>query len=245
MIRYERIILSTDIPTQAREHRNNPEIWKWCRQYTLISKDQQKKWLEKIEDDPTIKMFGIYNMKMISQNFPIEHEFEKAIGVCGLTSINHIHGTAEWSAYLFPEYHGKGYAKQSLIALLYHAFNDMNLNCVWGECFEHNNAVLGLAEKLGFKQEGKLRQRYFKEGKYIDTIMVSMLRSEFQKKYHLYRDKGVLVQCARCERNDACITAMAKAAGTTIIVPLTEDNLEQCNCEKIRKELEADHLRLS
>ena len=83
--------LVAEIPKQAREWRNHPDVWKWCRQYTLISPKQHEKWLEKIENDPRIKMFGI------------KHN-ETELGVCGLTSIDKHNQSAEFSLYIAPEF---------------------------------------------------------------------------------------------------------------------------------------------
>ena len=59
MIKFLDLALTPDIPSLAREWRNSDEIRKFCRQYSLISEYSQTKWLEKIEADQSIKMFGI------------------------------------------------------------------------------------------------------------------------------------------------------------------------------------------
>jgi len=101
------------------------------------------------------------------------------VGVCGLTSIDKHNQSAEFSLYIRPDRHRMGYGADALRLLLRHAFFDLNLNRIWGETYEGNPA-LAMFEKVGMKQEGRLRQTYFREGRFIDSIIVSMLRTEWQ-----------------------------------------------------------------
>lgn len=160
------VYLTADIPKDARMWRNTLEVRSWCRQYTAIDENQHKKWLEKISFDPTIKMFGI-----------AKDDIE--IGVCGLTSINHVNQSAEFSLYIAPKYQRKGLGKLAMKALLTHGFNDFNLNRIWGETF-FGNPALKMFSDLGMKTEGRMRETYFRDGKWIDSFIVSILRREFR-----------------------------------------------------------------
>jgi RimJ/RimL family protein N-acetyltransferase len=99
------------------------------------------------------------------------------VGVCGLTSIDHINSRAEFSLYISPSEHGKGHGKAALRTLVDHAFNDLNLNCVWGETFAGNPAAK-MFESVGFKKEGERRAFYYRDGEYITASLYSMLRGE-------------------------------------------------------------------
>lgn len=164
MIRGNKISLSAEIPALAICWRNNYETWRWCRQYTLLSVEDHNAWLARIATDKTIKMFGIFN------------EYE--VGVCGLTSIDRLNQSAEFSLYIAPDFRKKGYAKDALQTLCKHGFEDHNLNRIWGEVFDGNPA-LGMFEKLGFQREGTLKQAYFRNGKFIDAHRIALLRENF------------------------------------------------------------------
>ena len=144
--------------------RNSPEVNAWTRQNGLLSLGDMERWMDRIETDKTIKMFGLMNGT-------------EAVGTCGLTSIDLTHGTAEFSLLIGPEFHRKGYGRAGLIELLKYGFKNYPLNLIFGETFEGNPAR-HLFRKLGFVEEGFLRQRYFKNGKHINSIMLSMLREE-------------------------------------------------------------------
>lgn len=164
--------LVKDIPRDALAWRNAPIINKWCRQVTDISSFSHSRWLEKIETDPTIEMYGILDKsKVMVQMLDLE------IGVCGFTSINHINQSAEFSLYIAPKYQKKGFGADALRLLCNHGFKSMNLNRIWGEVFIGNPAMK-IFQQLGFVLEGHLRQSYFKDGKFIDSEIISLLRGE-------------------------------------------------------------------
>ena len=177
MLNGERVYLSSEIPIDARGWRNERCVWEWCRQNTLISEAAHQRWLERIETDPTIKMFGIHN------------EILEHIGVCGLTSIDRVNQTAEFSLYIAPHEWKKGYGKDALKTLITHGFNDLNLNRIWGETYDGNPA-LKMFLSLGMKHEGTSRQAYFRNGRFIDCHRVAVLRSEWNETGNLVADSG-------------------------------------------------------
>jgi RimJ/RimL family protein N-acetyltransferase len=64
--------------------------------------------------------------------------------------------------------------------LLKFAFERLNLNRVSLRVFDYNQRAIKSYEKCGFKREGVLRQDRFYAGGYHDTIMMGILRQEFQ-----------------------------------------------------------------
>ena len=161
------IALHADIPDEARRWRNDKEVWQWCRQNTLLSEADHTFWLERLRVDKTIKMFGVVHRH---DNTPM--------GVCGLTSIDRVNQSAEFSLYIATEYQGRGFGKVALRILLHHAFMDQNLNRVWGETYDGNPAIK-MFEKLGMKHEGTLRQSYYRDGRFIDSHIYAILRGDY------------------------------------------------------------------
>ncbi len=160
--------LVSELSDKQFEWRNHPSIYKFTRQNGLLTPGQHAEWLRHIERDRTIQMFGLRSNGA-------------AVGTAGLTNISIQHGTAEFSLLIAPNFHRQGYGRAALIALLRYGFNHMRLHCIWGETFTTNPAF-EMFKKLGFIEEGRVRQRYFKEGEYQDAFIVSMLRSEFMEK---------------------------------------------------------------
>jgi RimJ/RimL family protein N-acetyltransferase len=74
---------------------------------------------------------------------------------------------------------GKGYGTQAMRLMLGHAFNTLNLNRVALRVFESNARARACYLKVGFQEEGRLRQDRFAGGRYEDVLLMSVLRSEW------------------------------------------------------------------
>lgn len=176
--------LIPEISEKQMSWRNDPAIMQFTRQSKILTQRDMELWRDRISLDDTIQMFGIeIDVKGTDSYQPRSSKFEYKdtanAGTCGLTSISMIHRHAEWSLLIGPEYQGKGYGKAALKLLLEYGFNHLGLNRIWGEIFETNEKCLNMAEKMGFTREGKLRKSYFKEGTWINSIIVSMLCEEW------------------------------------------------------------------
>ena len=147
--------------------RNNPAIYKWCRQNDVLHPEMHKRWYENQYVDKTMSMYMI------------ENGSEAPVGVCGLTSIDLINSRAEFSLYIGPEHHKQGYGEAALRELLKKGFLTFGLNSIWGESFDGNPAVT-MFERVGFKHEGTRRDFYMREGKFINVHLFSILRSEYE-----------------------------------------------------------------
>ena len=150
-----------------RAWRNDPAIYKWCRQSDLITDRAQAEWFERQAKDSSIKMYAIHDSTHL-----------KIVGVCGLTSIDMLCRRAEFSIYIAPEFQKLGIGKKALIQLIHHGFKNLGLNSIWGETFDGNPAAK-MFESLGFKKEGTRRAFYFKSGEFIDAHLYSVLESEW------------------------------------------------------------------
>ena len=153
---------------QLRKWRNRPELRKYFREYKEISKTMQHGWFEKINNDGGQVNFEIRDKKN-----------NKLIGHCGLYYISWVHRHAEFGIYIGDDnFRNGGYGSDALRILIKYGFNDLNLNKIWCEVYS-NNTALEVYKYLGFKHEGTSRQHYYNEGKYWDSHILSMLKSEF------------------------------------------------------------------
>ncbi|GAP22392.1 GNAT family N-acetyltransferase [Leptolinea tardivitalis] len=78
------------------------------------------------------------------------------------------------------KYWNRGFGREAMQLMLRHAFNDLNLNRVSLTVFSTNERAIKAYHAVGFVEEGRLREDIFKNGRYIDTIIMSVLRSEWQ-----------------------------------------------------------------
>jgi RimJ/RimL family protein N-acetyltransferase len=155
------------ISSKLMTWRNDPAVQQWCRQWTWISEGEQRAWEDSLCWDKTVKMFGLY-----------KDEDTDAVGVAGFTSIDPINHSAEFSLYIAPNRQGQDLGNQALRELLRHGFEDWNFHRIWGEVFDGNPA-LKLFEEAGFQVEGKLRDSYWRKGKWITSYAIAILRDEW------------------------------------------------------------------
>ncbi|MEA4890277.1 MAG: GNAT family protein [Clostridiaceae bacterium] len=74
---------------------------------------------------------------------------------------------------------GQGLAAEALSLLIDYSFNELGLHRLWARIIEDNAPSLRLFGKLGFQQEGLLRDHVRRRGHYRDMIQLSLLRQEW------------------------------------------------------------------
>lgn len=155
-----------------REWRNREHYNKFFREYKQISKTMQKKWFEeKVNNDNSTIMFAIRDINT-----------RALLGCCGLCYINWVNRHADLSLYIGwdDSYIDEvGYAKESCFLLFDYGFKKLNLNKIWTEIYEFDTKKNNLYTQIGMKVDGKLRDQYYYNGQYYDSIMMSILDNEF------------------------------------------------------------------
>lgn len=77
------------------------------------------------------------------------------------------------------DYWNQGYGTDAARTMLRVAFDDLSLHRVFLRVHADNARGIRCYEKVGFQREGKLRESVFREGAYRDTVLMSILVSEF------------------------------------------------------------------
>lgn len=180
MIIGEKVILTKpnkeDMST-LHEWRNNPIFRQYYREFRETNLDDQMDWYENVLLKDTTW-----------HHFTVSPKDNDKI-IIGVVFLNHIHAhyrTGEFGITLADDtYRGKGYGKDMLITLIKYGFNELNLNRIWCEVYSNNNSI-HLYKKLGFKSEGTLRENVYKNGNYLDSHILGMLKKEF---FEIYGEK--------------------------------------------------------
>lgn len=151
--------------------RNLPEVRKMYAGHPFfVNPEKENLWFQKIltSDYPTAA-FGIEIV-----------EIEKLVGLSFLKDINYIHRTAEYSIFMIDKtYENRWYLRHAYFQALDFAFYDLNLNRVWAKIYEYNRKALGLIQYFGFKKEGVIRQSAFMDGEFVNEVILSLLREEY------------------------------------------------------------------
>ena len=78
------------------------------------------------------------------------------------------------------DYWNGGYGTDAMRLLLDYAFNHKNLRRIEALVLEDNIGSRKMHEKLGYKQEGVLRESVYKDGRYKNQIFYALLKSEYK-----------------------------------------------------------------
>lgn len=103
------------------------------------------------------------------------------IGIIGHYRIQPQNYRAEIGYMLLPEFHGKGIITEAIKAALIYGFEVMQLHSIEAVIDPDNIASERVLQKNGFVKEAHILENEFFEGKFLDTVIYSLLRRNFKK----------------------------------------------------------------
>lgn len=172
-----RAVEKEDLPTFVR-WLNDPEVQQGITIFHPFSQAQEENWFENMLKRPVEEQ-----VLGIEVNEPSGEEGMKnwkLIGSLGFMDISWRIRSAEFGIMIGEKnYWGKGYGTEAVRLLTKYGFNTLNLNRISLRVFEDNHRAIRAYEKAGFTLEGRMRQAEFHHGKYLDVLIMSVLRSDF------------------------------------------------------------------
>ena len=104
----------------------------------------------------------------------------------GVTEIHHLdlhHRQASFGIVIGDRQEwGKGYGAEVTALLCEYVFSGLEMNRVWLHVDEHNERAIRVYEKVGFQREGLLRQDRYTDAGYHNTVVMAVLREEWQQR---------------------------------------------------------------
>ena len=82
---------------------------------------------------------------------------------------------------LLAEYRSRGFMTEAMTAILDYGFDAMKLHRVEAQIEPINLPSIRLAERLGFRRDGILRENTFFRGRFIDDAVYSLLEREWRE----------------------------------------------------------------
>jgi len=102
------------------------------------------------------------------------------IGDIGLHHRDRRSGTSAFGIGIYdPEYIGQGYGREAISLLLDWMFRIQNYQRVWLDTWATNERAIRCYAALGFVEEGRQRRHQYVDGKYVDVVMMGLLREEW------------------------------------------------------------------
>ena len=107
-----------------------------------------------------------------------------SIGYFRLSNYSDVNKNIYIGADLHKDWRGQGLAYESYCKFIPFIFETYNLNKITLEVLSNNLVAINLYKKLGFVLEGTKRKEIYKNGLYIDSEIMSMLRDEYEKQFN-------------------------------------------------------------
>lgn len=106
---------------------------------------------------------------------------DRLIGTCALSGLDPDNGSALFHITIGEkDCWGKGYGSEATRLMLAHAFETLRLHRIGLSVFEFNERAIRAYRKIGFVVEGRAREAIWRDGRWWDEIMMSMLDREWR-----------------------------------------------------------------
>lgn len=102
-------------------------------------------------------------------------------GVLNITQIDSINQTCEWGFYIGSPHAPKGMGTILGYTALNYIFQELHIRKISAQVFDFNDKSINFHNKMGFTQEGKLREHVLKNGRYIGILLYGFLSSEWRE----------------------------------------------------------------
>lgn len=149
---------------------NSPEITRMLGGWHFPSSlSDQQEWFDNL------------SLKSNDQRFSIYAEEFGLIGVANLVNINWKDGNAFHGMLIGDkDIRGKGYGIDTILTIMKYAFEDLRLERLDGTMIEYNEPSINVyVKKCGWKIEGRKKNKYFREGRFWDEVVVGITKDEY------------------------------------------------------------------
>ena len=153
--------MSVDDLELVRTWRNHPKINKFMFTQSEISAEAHKKWFESTRKDAS-KQLLIYT------------ETTKPLGFIQFSAIRNFNKLVEWGFYVAPDA-SKGTGSRMTALAIEFAFNDLHIHKIFAEILDYNEPSIQLHRKLGFNQEGLLKDHHYDGENYHSVICFGLI----------------------------------------------------------------------
>ena len=164
---------------------NDPEVRQGILIHHPFSRAEEENWYNEMLTHPMDEhVLGIEarlsDTPAMETPPPPVQEHWRLIGSLAFTNIDWRNRSSEFGIMIGEKScWNQGYGTEAVRLLLKHGFYTLNLNRIFLHVFENNPRAIRAYEKAGFVHEGRLRQAEFKDGRYIDTLVMSILIDEY------------------------------------------------------------------
>lgn len=150
---------------QVLAWRNHPDVRRFMYTQHEISLEEHISWFERASQDARRHLL-VHEQGGVALGFVNLHE----VGAGGIV---------DWGFYAAPDA-PKGTGRQLGRQALLYAFGELGLHKVCGQALAFNEPSIRFHLRLGFQQEGVLREQHFDGERYHDIVCFGLLAAEWK-----------------------------------------------------------------
>lgn len=154
------------------DQKNDPEIAALLGGFTTgYSREELKDWLEYHRKRQDECLWAIASI-----------EDDTCLGHVGFYQIDHRIRSAEFAIMIGDRARwGSGIGTACTRFAIDYGFFELNLNRIHLSALSSNERAIRLYQAIGFREEGRLRQAQYKGGRYLDVVLMALLRAEYDE----------------------------------------------------------------
>ena len=153
---------------------NDPEVIQYLGMYLPMTEMAEEKFIEEL-GTTRAKSDALFVIEVI------EGASTKPIGNCGLHGINSKDNHATFGIVIGEkDYWSKSYGTEAARLLINYGFQQLNLHRISSTAVAFNERSIRFHKKVGFREEGRVRETIFKNGQYHDLVQFGILREEWR-----------------------------------------------------------------
>jgi RimJ/RimL family protein N-acetyltransferase len=111
----------------------------------------------------------------------IEDTAGSVVGSIATHDCDRRNGTFAYGINVAREHRGQHYAGEAVALVLRYFFEELRYQKVTVHVYAFNEASIRLHERLGFRQEGRLRRMVYTRGQHFDSIIYGLTAEEFRE----------------------------------------------------------------
>ncbi len=166
-----RPLTAGDVPALYRVF-SDPEVMRYWSSPAFADESEARELVENVQrgfENRTFFQWGL-----------CRQDDDAVIGTCTLWQLDPENRRSEIGFILGREHWGHGYMSEALRALLDFAFSELGLRRLEADVDPENAPSIALLDRLGFRYEGHLRERWLVAGKVCDSLIYGLLAREWR-----------------------------------------------------------------
>jgi len=141
---------------------NDSEVRKYLAIRKPMSKSDEEEFIDNLSEDNI--HLSIYAEDELIGNIVLK-EKEEGVGELGIM--------------IRPDHHGNGYGTEASKLLITHGFQQLRFHRIYARVYANNEKSKAVWEKLGFTEEGLMREHIFVDGEFVDAHIYGLLEHEW------------------------------------------------------------------